>query len=225
MLVMEANIFEFGKDKTILKIKNDTLTSINIEIARQGDYERPSFGIISKTGSLSFIDKNNIVKNNLQWLTTNKKFLINIYLKNTKTGTARGIANYTTTKWRYDANSNIVSVDFSDMLTEWQDRKVAALSTDFNNLVSKDCATIYNYLRETLKYPIEIDGEIYFNYLYDLCDISELDEKTQDILKNTIIKYPIWESGSLWENFDKLCQACGLHIYWDGLSTRCVYGL
>lgn len=225
MLVMEANIFEFGKDKTTLTIKNDTLTSINIEKARQGDYERPSFGIVSKTGSISFIDKNNIVKNNLQWLTTNKKFIINFVLRNTKTNKMRGIANYTTTKWKYDANSNIVNVDFSDMLTEWQDRKVNALNADLNNLTSKDCATIYNYLRETLKYPIEIDGEIYFNYLYDLRPVEELDEKTQDILKNTIIKYPILESGSLWGNFDKLCQACGLHIYWDGSSTRCVYGL
>lgn len=225
MLVMEANIFEFGESKTTLSIKNDTLRSINIEIARQGDYERPSFGIISKTGSVSFIDKNSVVKNNLQWLTTNKKFIIGIVLRNTKTNKTTGIATYTTTKWKYNANSNIVNVDFSDMLTEWQDRQVPALNADLNNPLSKDCATIYNYLRETLKYMVEIDGKIYFDYLYDLCSISDLDEKTQDVLNNTIIKYPILESGSLWENFDKLCQACGLHIYWDGFRTRCVYGL
>lgn len=224
MLTMEVWIENFAS-QNYFKITKDALLSLNFESARQSDFERPSFGIISKTGTISFVDKDSVVKNNLQWLTTNKKFVIYVFLKNTKTDTYRKVGEYTTNKWRYNQNSNIVEVDFADTLQEWQDRNVDELPVDLTSVTTKDCVTIYTYLRETLKRPLETNGKITYYYLYGLDDISDLDEKTQDILNNTIIKYPILKSGSLWENFEKLCQVCGLHIYSENGSTHCVYGL
>jgi hypothetical protein len=46
-----------------------------------------------------------------------------------------------------------------------------------------------------------------------MLSINELDEDTQAVLNNTYIQYPLLESGSLWQQWTKLCQACQLHIY------------
>lgn len=225
MLVMRVTISNFAGQENFY-IKQDALLSLEFENAMQGDFERPSFGIISKTGSFSFVDKDSIVKNNLQGLTTNKKFDIKIYLHNTNNNTATMIGSYKTTKWKYNANSNIVYVDFSDSLTEWQDRNVKVLSYGVLNVSPQNCATIYNYLRNQLITVSFEDGSTTPIYSYGGLDsIDDLDEKTQNILNNTYMKYLILRSGSLWENFEKLCQVCGLHIYQENGKIHCVYGL
>lgn len=221
MLVFEIRIDEFGKDKTIFWIKNDTMTSLSYDNARQSDFERPSYGIISKTGSVSFVDKNSVVKNNLQWLTNNKKFNLYIFLVDTIKNTSVQIADYITNKWAYNANTAVVDIDFADALSDWQDRNVSALSCDITSVKATTYATIYNYLRDTLKSY----GDNGYYYLYNLDSIDDLDEKTQAVLNDTFVMYPIIESGSLWQNFEKLCQALGLHIYYENGRTHCVYGL
>jgi hypothetical protein len=44
----------------------------------------------------------------------------------------------------------------------------------------------------------------------------QLDTQTQEILKNTKIIYPLLEASTLWQQWNKLCQVCGLYIYKNG---------
>jgi hypothetical protein len=59
---------------------------------------------------------------------------------------------------------------------------------------------------------------------YQMLSFEQLDEKTQNILENTTIDYPLLENGTLWEQWQKLCEVCGLYIYKNNEGkTVCTY--
>jgi hypothetical protein len=57
-----------------------------------------------------------------------------------------------------------------------------------------------------------------------MLQFEELDQKTQDILELTRVDYPLLEDGTLWEQWQKLCEVCGLYIYKNNEGkTVCTY--
>jgi hypothetical protein len=59
--------------------------------------------------------------------------------------------------------------------------------------------------------------------MYEICDFLiektpdkfefVIDEETVNELTNIICHYPYLESGNLWGQWNKLCEACALYIY------------
>jgi hypothetical protein len=95
----------------------------------------------------------------------------------------------------------VVSVSLKDDLEEWQDINVEGMSYDPRDTTSKSLKDFYDYLRG--KTPDK----------YSMLYFTELDPATQNLLSNTFIKYPMLNSGSLWQQWTKLCQVAQAHIY------------
>lgn len=199
---------------TNLSIELDDTNLLDFEraIMDRSDIKRPSFGIISNTGSLSFIDKDGEVKDYIAQQIISSQNVISAYLVNTETNAREQIAYFNTEQWSYNNSQSLVNVSLKDDLEEWQDINVPAVEYTPTVSTPKTAEWFYKYLYE--KTPEK----------YKMLAFDELDNETKAVLRSTTIQYPLLESASLWAQWDKLCQLCFLQIYKrnDG-RTVCKY--
>lgn len=195
-----------------IDLDETNLLDFNRTITDRSDTQYPSFGIISNTGSLSFIDKDGEVADYIAQQIISSQNIISAYLENTETGAKEQIAYFNTQSWSYNNSQSLVNVSLKDDLEEWQDLNVPAINYDPSNPQSQTAEWFYKYLHD--KTPKK----------YKMLSFEELDSATQAVLGNTDIQYPLLQSASLWAQWDKLCQLCFLHIYKrnDG-KTVCKY--
>lgn len=188
---------------TDLSIDLDETNLLDFErtIMDRSDIKRPSFGIISNTGRLSFIDKDGEVADYIAQQLISSQNVITAYLENTETGAREQIAYFNTQQWSYNNSQSLVDVQLKDDLEEWQDINVPAVNYDPANPQSKTAEWFYRYLHS--KTPEK----------YKMLSFEELDEQTKAVLSGATIQYPLLENSNLWNEWDKLCQLCFLHIY------------
>ena len=176
------------------------LLSIERSIFDRSDLKLPSWGIISNVGNLEFNDNNGrfLGYANAGMLVEGMK--IELFLNNTLVeGATEKVGTFYTDQWNYENDSRVVSVSLKDDLEEWQDINVEGLDLQTEKY--------FNWL---YKYLFAITTS---NGNYNMLSINELDENTQAVLNNSYIQYPLLESGSLWQQWTKLCEVCQLHIY------------
>lgn len=194
------------------------LLGLNRNIAYRGDYKLPSYGIISNTGSMEFNDLDGEIKDYAEDLILTSDLKVTITLNNTLANKHEQIGVFETEKWDYDNNNRSVSVSLKDDLEEWQDIHIDGINYDprepFKVIEGGKMSNIYKWLQNSNVTPSK----------YDMLTFEELDTETQTILENTTIRYPLLESGSLWEQWQKLCEVCGLYIYKNNQGrTVCRY--
>jgi hypothetical protein len=201
-----------------INIDYQNLISLNRSITYRGDNKLPSYGIISNTGNLEFNDLNGEVKDYAEQMLLTSDLKVEINLNNTLAKTHEQVGIFETRDWDYDNDNRSVSVSLKDDLEEWQDIQVQGFSYDPINpntiLREKTMANLYVWLQDSKRTPSK----------YQMLSFEDLDEKTQNILKSTFIKYPLLENNNLWEQWNKLCQVCGLYIYKNNEGkTVCTY--
>lgn len=181
---------------TDLSIDLDETNLLDFErtIMDRSDVSKPSFGIISNTGSLSFIDKDGEVADYIVQQLISSQNVISAYLENTETGAKEQIACFNMQQWSYKDSQSLANVQLKDDLEEWQE--TGLIKMPLQDAMS--ALEIYNYLKD------KTSSKFVF---------EPLDGKTQELLINTTIPYPYLDEGSLWQQWDKLCQLCALHIY------------
>ena len=186
-----------------IEINNRNLISLTSTIFDRSDYNLPSYGILSNVGSIEFNDLNGEIKDYAEQLLLTSDLKVEINLTDTLSGKSEQVALMETTDWNYDNNNRSVSVSLQDDLVEWQNLN----STGF----------YYNYYNPFL--PNGTMEELYNRLIAEtptkhrMLSFNELDFSTRNILSNTKIKYPLLKEGSLWEQWVKLCEVCGLYIY------------
>ena len=199
-----------------IEINNRNLISLTSTIFDRGDYNLPSYGIISNTGNIEFNDLNGEIKDYAEQLLLTSDLKVEINLKDTLTKKEKQIALMETTDWDYDNNNRSVSVSLQDDLVEWQNIYVKGFQYNalnpFKDLPNGSMQDLYNWL---------------INFVpkkYRMLSFGELDIITQNILASTKIEYPLLKDGTLWEQFVKPCEVCGLYVYKnkDG-RTVCSY--
>lgn len=200
------------------------LISLNRSIIYRGDNKLPSYGIISNTGNIEFNDLTGEIKDYAEQLLLTSDLKVEIMLNNTLANTHEQVGVFETESWNYDNDNRSVSVSLKDDLEEWQDIQIEGFGYDprepFKVLVSGSMADLYKWL----SYGRDENGNYRTPSKYKLNNFDTLDEKTKLILENTTIKYPILKSGSLWEQWQKLCEVCGLYIYKNNKGkTICSY--
>jgi hypothetical protein len=201
---------------TEISVDRRNMLSINRKIVDRSDDSLPSYGIISNSGNVSFNDIDGKVLDYAEQQLLQSELSVSIYITNTLTKKQEEIGYFSTDTWNYDNNNNSVSVSLKDELQEWQNISIEGFYYNpkypFEILANGTMAELYTWLlqRTPRKYKM-----LYFR---------ELDEKTQEILQNTKIKYPLLESGTLWKQWSKLCEVCGLYIYKNNKGqTVCSY--
>jgi hypothetical protein len=184
-----------------------TLTSCDSSIFDRSDVEKPSWGIFSNTGNITFNDVHGIIEYFAEQQLLASGVPVELRLKNTLTGKTQKVGSFYTAKWNYDSDSREVSVSLKDNLEEWQDINVEGM-------------------RYNPKYPNALNLRYFYSYLYSktpskykMGSFYALDEATQDILTNTYIKYPLLKSGNLWQQWNKICIVAQAHIFKNSNGT------
>jgi hypothetical protein len=186
----------------IIEIDSRNILSMEFSIFDRSGLKLPSFGIISNNGRIEFTDYDGRIFRYAQNLMIIRGLKCEMYLTNTLVaGATTKIASMETDQWDYDNDNRVVSVSLKDDLEEWQEINVDEISYDISNPEKKPFSWLYEYLYE------------YTKQSYNMQSIDELDDETKAVLQNTYIKYPLLKSGNLWQQWNKLCQACQLHIY------------
>lgn len=201
-----------------INIDYRNLISISRSIFDRSDLKLPSFGIISNTGNIEFNDIDGEVRDYAEQLLLQSGLSCEIKLNNTLVdGASETIGLFETDQWDYDNDNRVVSVSLKDDLEEWQEINVSEIKYEPNKPQHKSFAYFYEHLWKLTSNRssyVNANGEtITSNGNYNMLSIVDLDEDTQAVLNNTYIQYPLLESGSLWQQWTKLCQACQLHIY------------
>lgn len=192
--------------ETSINIDRRNLISMSRSIFDRSDLKLPSFGIISNKGEIEFNDGDGRVLAYAEQLLLDSGLECKISLNNTLVeGASQSVAVMETDQWQYDNNNRVVSVTLKDDLEEWQDINVDGINYDPRNAESKPFKWLYEYLWGLT------DKSRKGNY--NMLSFSKLNDNTKNILENTYIQYPLLESGTLWQQWTKLCQACQLHIY------------
>ncbi len=184
-----------------IEIDRRNLISISRSIFDRSDLKLPSFGIISNTGNIEFNDTDGEIRDYAEQLILESGLKCEMFLNNTLANAQERIGLFETDEWDYDNDNRVVSVSLKDDLEEWQDINVAPIDYDPRVIEHKSFKWLYEYLWSLTKEN------------YDMLAFDELDTDTQDILQNTYTQYPLLESGSLWQQWTKLCEVCQLHIY------------
>lgn len=190
-----------------------SLTSLNCSLMYRSDNKLPSYGIISNTGEIEFIDLDGEIKDyaDRSILTSDLDVLVHI-----ENNVVSQVGSYKTKSWGYDNYNRSVTVSLKDDLEEWQDIQVKGFNYNpinpFEVLTTGSMEDLYKWLYN--KTPNK----------YKMLDFAKLDTKTKNILTNTKINYPLLKDGTLWEQWTKLCEVCGLYIYKNKQGqTVCTY--
>lgn len=188
-----------------INIDNSNLISLSTSIFDRSDYKLPSYGIISNVGNLEFNDNKGKVLYYAENLLLTSDLKVVVKLNNTITHKSEQVAVMETGTWTYDNDNKSVSVSLKDDLEEWQDIQIQGFDYDPRNpravLTNGTMEDLYRWLYN--KTPSK----------YNMLSFDELDSNTKSVLTNTIITYPLLEDGTLWEQWTKLCEVCGLYIY------------
>ncbi len=206
-----------------IDLNYSNLISLNRSITYRSDNKLPSYGIISNTGNLEFNDLDGEIRDYAEQMLLTSDLKVEIMLNNTLANTHERVGVFETEKWDYDNDNRSVSVSLKDDLEEWQDIQVQGFSYDPRNpkavLTNGTMADLYKWLQRQ-----DENGNYRTPKKYQMLSFEELDTKTQTILENTILDYPLLENGSLWEQWNKLCEVCGLYIYKNNEGkTVCTY--
>lgn len=194
-----------------IDIDRKNIQSLESSIFDRADISLPSYGIISNTGKIDFIDIDGEVRDYAEQQILKSGLNVTITLNNTLTKAHETVAVLKTADWDYNSYNRAVTVSLKDDLEEWQEINVAEIYFDLKSQQSKTLKCFYEYLYELT--PSQ----------YNMMSFDELDNNTQDILENTIIRYPYLEKGTLWQQWTKLCEVAQLHIYKDNNRTICRY--
>lgn len=214
MIRFEANIGLNNEEN--ITITNRNLTSLEVNFVDRTNPKLASYGIISNSGNIKFKDFfkdfNGKIKDYAQRNLLKDGFPCHILVIDTIKKKHQNVGFLRTKDWDYDNDNYIVSVSLKDDLEEWQNIFVSETNYNTQQNVGFTGQELYDYF-----YALTPQK-------YKMLEFSELDEETQNILSHTQVPYGYLKSGSLWQQWTKLCQVCALYIYqnFDG-RTICRY--
>lgn len=195
-----------------IEIGYNQLLGITSKIADRGDFNLPSYGIISNVGTLEFSDFSGEIGDYASQHLLDSGAKVEIKLNNTIANKHQVVSNFYASKWSYDNNSRRVSVSLKDDLEEWQNIVVEGFFYDAMNSKPLNGEYFYRYLHG--KTPSK----------YNMLAFEGLDTNTQMVLQDNYIKYPFLDQSTLWQQWQKLCTTFLLKIYKNknGITT-CIW--
>lgn len=190
-------------DGTDIYIDSKYILSLEANLSDRASFSEPSVGVISTNGyvTISDFDNNTIYKLLQNGKIQNQRFAI--YLNNTLGNHQTRFFVYIISQCIYNVEDKTARINLNDDLIEWQD-----INIEFSNLQTNQTAyNVYEYLKE--KTPNKWNHQ-------------ELDNNTASILRAYTIDKAYLKSGSLWSQWNKLCYACGLHVFKNTSNRVCV---
>lgn len=197
-----------------IEINRKNLVSFDSEIFDRANTQYPSYGIISNSANMIVLDFDEKILDMIIKRKLHSGISVEVWLENNISNSIEKICSMQTREMSYDNDNRRVQLSLKDNLEEWQHINVDGINYDPNNQISRTASWFYGKL---------IDKEITPSK-YNMQSFNELDNATKMVLATTTIKYPLLESGTLWDSWQKLCEVCMLHIYVNNEGkTVCKY--
>lgn len=186
------------------EITSDNLVSFNDNILDRGNVEYPDYGLVSNTGNLTFIDFDRTALDLItkRILTADK--LTTVWVNNITENVEEQICKMAIQSLNYNNDNLQVSMQLKDDLKKLQNIFIEPLYVDPSNLQPQ---TAKWYYEELYKYTVAAG--------FDILSFDELDSDNKTVLYNTVIEYPLLDSDTLWNEWDKICKLCLCHMYVD----------
>lgn len=196
-----------GSGEVLYSVDRGNIVSLDVGISDRSDNSAPSFGIISNTGRIDFVDnksvsilqyaKSNLLKSNFEV----KCFLKNSQIKINGEPKSETVATMFTSSWSYDTEDKVVSVSIKDFLEEWQEIQCEDSLTDITSTSTFSAYDDYLDIRETYtpsKYRSFFEG---------------LDDSTKEHLQSIVYELNVLNGGTLWSVWDRFCVATQTHLF------------
>jgi hypothetical protein len=191
MIKILCNIyFKYIEKGEIQEIQLDygQIISLEFKTTDRADINKPSYGIISNGGNISFKDVfyngEYIFSKYAQKGYLKNKATIELCLRNTKNGKEETIGTFESEKFEYDNENKIIDLSFVDDLQSWQDIIVEPLECDTRDRNIYSMESIYNHLFS--KTPEK----------YKMLDFYSLDVETRTVIiiekRISATEYPIF---------------------------------
>lgn len=178
------------------------ITDIDVGIVTQADFSKPSYGIVSNSGSISFNDFYNEISDYIELGLLKEGALVQIYIENSLVKSQKyKVCEMYTDKWTYDEENKFVTVTLVDGLEKLQEIEFNGI--EFFPRVSKPLT--YNEIYIILIQEAEKRG---FKI-----NIQDNDINATQYIQNLINPYPYMSSCSLWSAFQQFGEATKTHIY------------
>lgn len=182
-----------------LKIHLDyrQITDISGGVVTQSDFRKPSYGIVSNSGTISFNDFYNEIRDYIELGLLKKGALVNIWIENSLVKSQKyQVCEMYTDKWTYDEENKSVTVSLVDGLEKMQDIEFEGIAYYPRTTIAKTYREIYDILVEKTKsFGFKINTVVP-NYIFDW--------------KNP---YPYMKSSSLWSAWQRFAESMCLKIY------------
>ena len=189
----------------VIDLDYSNLLSLSSPIKTRSDDQFPSYGIISNASSMEFVDYNGEIKDYAEHLLLNSGATVEVFLLDTLSNRTQKVGHYFSNEWNYDNDNKSVQLSFKDNLEEWQDINVEEVGYYFDKpwsiIKQANMLGVYDYLYS--KTPTK----------YGLTHSSSLKLDVKNILQETPIEYAVIKQGTLWNQWSKLCEVCGLYLY------------
>jgi hypothetical protein len=199
MITLTAKIaYDNGKE---LVIDKRNLLSMSHNIIDRSDIVLPSFGIISNSGKIGFVDYSGEVRRLAEQNKLSANLPVTISLNDTLNDTHLDCTNFVTRKWNYDPSSKEVSVDIGDRLILWQDIAINTIPYNATTPRSVTCEDIYKNLYNQT--PTD----------YFLVPFESLDRSLRLHLQTINVSFYISQDTTLWGAWTTLAQASFANIY------------
>lgn len=168
---------------------------ISSELKSSSDNSQPTFGLLSNAGNIRFNDIDGEVKDYAEMQLLKSGCKVQIFIEDTLTENQQIVGEYITDVWDYDDANFTVSVSLVDNLLELQEINIDEKFWG----VDKTVFEIFEYLVSLT--PTK----------FNLVPTADASIKMSKILvKNAKI-----DSGTLWAQYQKVCNTAMLRIYKD----------
>jgi hypothetical protein len=185
-----------------LAVNQYNLKSLNSKFMNKAELSVPSWGIFSNICSMELIDENGRILNYANNNQLVENLLCDMYIENydekNKVSIKREhIATVYTADWSYDSENKTVNVTFKDNLEKLQNQ---TMSTEYIG-EGKTMYDLYQFLLS--KTPNKY------------AKLFVIDDETKVFLENSKCFYAYFEEGSLWSQWEKLCETCLLQMSYN----------
>ena len=175
------------------------ITDISTGVVTQANFDKPSYGIVSNSGTISFNDFYNEISDYIELGLLKEGALVNIWIENSLIPSQKyKVSEMYTDKWTYDEENKSVTVSLVDGLERLQDVDFEGIEYFPRVSQPKSYNSILNILKEKTKYigfKVKITGDV-SAYLIGLTN-----------------PFPYMASSSLWSAWQKFGEATKTHIY------------
>lgn len=183
-------------DVTIL-VDETNLDSFTYSIYDRDSNDEPSYGIISNSGTLSFVDSTGEILDYITNRMITKDLSVNISVINTTQKKTELFISAKTSSWEYDNNNFVVTVTLNDELEDLQNITYPGFPYDEMLIMASNIYNdIMSFVPPSFGFPA----------------FQELPDNVQSRLLSGLVS-PYMESCSVWDALDGLCKTLGIRIY------------